>query len=274
MSIAEDETDTAWVVPPVQRAFHLLRYIADGNRCQNIARASKETGINRTTLIRLMNTLVLERMIEKRPDGSGYVLSFGLMGLAADALYSRDVVQHAGPVLDRLATELELSAHLGVLDGREIVYLGRTAPNVHLVSNVRVGSRLPAHATSIGRAILSRLPEPEVEALFAGVPLSAATAKTATTLPDLLLQLRQDQTLGLAWSQSNFEAGLGSCAVPVFDHTGQPVAGLNVTGHESHFAPGSPRRAAIAEALRAAGDDLSRSLGFAGARVRAAQSKG
>lgn len=264
----DDDTDAAWVVPPVQRAFRLLRYIAEGHRCQNIAQAAKDTGINRTTLIRLLNTLVQERAVEKRPDGSGYFLSFGLMALAADALHARDMVQNARPVLDRLAAELELSAHLGALDGREVVYLGRAAPNLHLVSNVRVGTRLPAHAASIGRAILSHLPEPEVEALFAGATLGAVTAKTPTSLPDLLAQLRQDRALGLAWSQSNFEAGLGSCAVPVFDHTGRPVAGLNVTGHESHFAPASPRRARISEAMIRAGEDLSRSLGHGGSRTR------
>lgn len=269
-----DSDDTAYVVPPVQRAFHLLRYIAEGNRCQNIAQASKETGINRTTLIRLLNTLALERMIEKRADGSGYFLSFGLMGLAADALYSRDVVKNAGPVLERLATTLELSAHLGVLDGREIVYLGRTAPNVHLVSNVRVGSRLPAHATSIGRAVLAHLPFAEVEALFDGVPLTAATDKTATSLPGLLAQLAQDKALGIAWSQSNFEPGLGSAAAPVFDHTGRPVAGLNVTGHESHFVAGSAARAHIAAALLEACADLSRSLGHTASRARIHQHEG
>jgi len=270
----DDEATQAYLVPPVQRAFHLLRYIAEGNRCQNIAQSSKETGINRTTLIRLLNTLVLERMIEKRADGSGYFLSFGLMGLAAEAMFSRDVVQNARPVLERLAGQLELSAHLGVLDGRDVVYLGRATPNVHLVSNVRVGTRLPAHATTIGRIILAHLPEREVEELFSGAALTAATEKTPTTMGDLLTQLRSDRALGQAWSQSNFEAGLGSCAAPVFDHTGRPVAGLNVTGHESHFTTQSPRRTEIATALRSAADDISRSLGHTGTRPRAAQPEG
>lgn len=260
--------ENAYIVPPVQRAFRLLRYIADGNRCQNISVAAKETGLNRTTLIRLLNTLVLERMIEKRADGSGYFLSFGLMGLAAEAMFSRDVVQNARPVLERLAAELELSAHLAVLDGREIVYLGRATPNAHLVSNVRVGTRLPSHATSIGRIILAHLPPEEVLAIFDGATLPAYSEQTATSLPLLQAQIAQDRERGLAWSRSNYEAGLGSAGAAVFDHTGAPVAGINVTGHESHFAPDSARRSQIATALLNAADDISRSLGHSGPRAR------
>lgn len=266
--MSADKDGVAYIVPPVQRAFRLLRHIAEGNRCQNIAVAAKATELNRTTLIRLLNTLVQERMIEKRSNGSGYVLSFGLMGLAAEAMFSSDVVQSARPVLDKLAAELELSAHLGVLDGRDVVYLGRSTPNLHLVSNVRVGTRMPSHATSIGRIILAHLPPDLVRSIFDDAPLAAFSDRTATTVEALLAQISQDRILGQAWSLSNFEAGLGSCASAVFDHNGTPVAGINVTGHESHFAVGSPRRQRIAEALRAGAEDISRSLGHAGSRTR------
>lgn len=273
-TLAEDvqeRDETAYVVPPVQRAFRLLRYIAEGNRCQKISVAAKETGLNRTTLIRLLNTLVLERMIEKRPDGSGYFLSFGLIGLAAEAMFSRDVVQNARPVLEQLATRLELSAHLAILDGREIVYLARATPNAHLVSNMRVGTRLPSHATSIGRIILGNMPEAEVREIFAGRRLESFSPQTATSVESLLKQVAQDRASGLAWSQSNYEAGLGSAAAAVFDHAGRPVAGINVTGPEAHFDIVSGRRAGIAEALLAAADDLSRSLGHIGPRPQFAK---
>jgi DNA-binding IclR family transcriptional regulator len=256
----------AYIVPPVQRAFRLLRYIADGNRCQNVATAAKETGLNRTTLMRLLNTLAIERMIEKRIDGSGYYLGTGLMGLAAEAMFSRDIVQNARPVLDRLAQQLELSAHLGILDGIEIVYLGRSTPNVHLVSNVRIGSRMPSHATTIGRIILAHLGEAEVRTIFEGVTLDAYSDKTATSVEALLAQNSQDRAIGQAWSLSNYEQGLGSCASAILDHAGKPVGGINVTGQEVHFQIGNPKRAVISSAVAEAADEISTLLGHAGAR--------
>ncbi|MCB1426455.1 MAG: IclR family transcriptional regulator [Zhengella sp.] len=257
-------------VPPVERAFRVLRYIADGNSCANMAKAAKETGINRTTLIRLLHTLEQEAMIEKAHNGQGFVLGTGLINLAASALYSRDIVQVAHPELRRLVRDLGLSAHLGILDRREITYLLRETPNLHLVSNVRVGSRLPAHATTIGRIILAHRDFAEVEALFRASEMTAATEKTATTLAALSEQLNADRRLGIAWSVSNFEAGIGSAAAAVFDAQGKAVGAINVTGPDHEFAEGAGRREEIGRNLSAAAHRISHQLGHipSSARIR------
>ncbi|MAW88319.1 MAG: IclR family transcriptional regulator [Phyllobacteriaceae bacterium] len=260
----------AYSVPPVERAFRVLRYIADGNPCANLSRAAKETGVNRTTLLRLLHTLEQEAMIEKAETGQGYILGTGLINLAASALYSRDIVQVAHPELRRLVRELGLSAHLGIMDRREITYLLRETPNLHLVSNVRVGSRLPAHATTIGRIILAHRDFAEVEALFAASEMTAATEKTATTLAALAEQLNTDRRIGIAWSVSNFEAGIGSAAAAVFDSQGKAVGAINVTGPDHEFAESAGRRDEIARALTAAAQRISHQLGHipSSARIR------
>ncbi|MFT7595761.1 MAG: DNA-binding IclR family transcriptional regulator [Paracoccaceae bacterium] len=252
----------AFGVPPVARAFHLLRYIGDGNACANPSRASKDTGINRTTLLRLLETLVQERMIEPNGDGGGYVLGTGLIHLAARALYSRDIVQIAQPELKELATTLGLSAHLGIIDGLDILYLLRETPNLHLVSNIRVGSRLPIHATTIGRIILAHLDGSARDQLLADSDLHAVTAKTATTRADLSAQLMRDRDLSVAWSVGNFEAGIGSAAVAVFDGAGKAVAAINVTGPEVEFTEIGGRRDDIHTALTRAAERVSQQLGY------------
>ncbi len=253
-------------VPPVERAIALLRYIADGNDCANTSLAAKETGINRTTLLRLVETLHREKMIQHNPDGAGYALGNGLIHLAARALYSRDIVQIAQPELRRLATTLGLSAHLGVIEGLEILYLLRETPNLHLVSNVRVGSRLPVHATTIGRIILARHDGGQRDRLLKGCDFRAVTAKTPTNRKALDAQLEIDRNTGLAWSVGNFEAGIGSAAAAVLDSTGEPVAAINVTGPEHEFAESSGRRDEIHSALTATAQEISQQLGFRSGR--------
>lgn len=252
-------------VPPVHRAFRLLRHIAGGGRCRNAAATARELGINRTTLIRLLHTLEAERMIESTDDGASWQLGPGMIALAAEALKSRDVVRIAQPVMARLAAETGLSSHLGVLDGREIIYLLRETPNSHLVSNVREGSRLPAHATTVGRVLLAWQPEGDLARRYAGADLPAHTDKTATSLAALAAQLAADRARGFAWSAGNFERGIGSCAAPVFDHRGRVVAALNVTGPEGRFAEGTEGAAAIEAAVRAAAAQVSTGLGHTGA---------
>ena len=257
MSVSE--TTTAYTVPPVERAIRLLRYIGDGNACRNLSTASRDLGINRTTLIRLIHTLLDERMIEEIGDGAGYRLGIGLVTLSSQAMEARDIVRVCQPILEELCEKTAMSAHLGVLDGTDIVYLSRATPNSHLVSNFRTGSRLMAHASSIGRAILAEMPEAEVEALFGSSSLGAMTPKTPTNLREVLDQAQADRGSGYAWSVGNFEAGIGSCAAAIFDHRNSVAGALNVSGQQSRFedpADGKLIRDSVCEAAQRASEAL------------------
>lgn len=259
---AHDATEVPqYSVPPVHRAFRLLRHIAQGDPCRNASATARQLGLNRTTLIRLLHTLEAEGMIESLDGGGSWQLGPGMIALAADALKSRSVIRVAQPVMVGLAARLRLSSHLGILDGRDIIYLLREAPNTHLVSNIREGSRLPAHATTVGRVLLGHLSLEGLRALYGERRLDAYTGKTATTLPELERQIAADRAQGFAWSFGNFEAEIGSCAAPVFDHRGQPVAAINVTGPKAQFDPEGAQAAPIREAVIKAAAEISAALG-------------
>jgi len=251
-------------VPPVERAFRLLRHIAAGNHCRNSSQTAKEIGINRTTLIRLLATLEAERMIEALPDAGGYRLGTGVIALATQALNERGIIPTARPVLKALATRLGLSAHLAVREGREIVYLARETPMSHLASSVREGSRLPAHATTIGRILLAELTPAELRELYQGQALEAYSDKTRTTLEELQRQLETDRARGMTWSVANFEHDIGSAAVAVHDYQGRAIAAINVTGHASVFAEDSPIVGEIEAEVKAAARQISEALGYRG----------
>lgn len=251
-------------VQPVVRALAVLRYIAAGNRCRNISQAAKATGVNRTTLVRILATLQDERIIELLPDEAGYRLGTGLISLASEALNDRGIVPTARPVLRKLVEELNLSAHLGVREGHEIVYLARETPVSHLASTVREGTRLAAHATTIGRVLLAELDREALSQLYEGQVMEAYTARTRTSLDALKDQLAEDRARGISWSVANFEAEIGSAAAPVFDHRGEAVAAINVTGHASVFTEGTEQAERIARVLKAAAEEISEALGFRG----------
>ncbi len=255
--------DDIYVSAPVQRAVRLLRHIAEGDPVNNISRTAREVGINRTTLLRLLHTLHAERFIEPRGEGQGWRIGVGLIGLAAQAFYSEDLVQTSIPVLTRLAETLDLSAHLGVLDGLEIVYLVRRAPNHSFVRNIRIGSRLPAHATNMGRIILAHLPQDRVERMYSGATLKPVTPLTPVTPAQLEAQLNKDRACGLAWSDGNYEVGISSVAAAIFDVTDTPIAALNVSGRSADFT-GADRRARIGTEVSGAALEISQRLGWGG----------
>lgn len=259
--IEEQDDGEGYVSPPVQRAARLLRHIAEGDPVTNMSGTARALGINRTTLLRLLHTLHMERFIEPRAEGHGWRIGVGLIGLTAQAFFSEDLVQTSVPVLTRLAESLKLSAHLGVLDGTEIVYLVRRVPNHVFASNIRVGSRLPAHAANMGRIILAHLPPERIDRMYSGTILKPVTSRTAVTPAQLHAQLKADRAAGLAWSDGNYEAGISSVAAPIFDAANLPVAALNVSGHSADFS-GAARRAQIGTAVKGAAREISQRLGW------------
>jgi len=262
----------AYIAPPVQRAVRLIRHIADGHPAINMSETAKALQINRTTLLRLLHTLESEGFIEKRPGGAGYQVGLTLLGIAARTLFSQDIVQVAIPVLTRLAEALNLSSHLGVLDGAEVVYLVRRTPNTALASNIRVGSRLPAHATTMGRIILAHMTPSEIAALYDGREMKRFSEHTVTDLPALHARVALDRAAGITWSDAHFERGISSAAVAVFDFAGAPVGAINVSGTTPSFGDDA-RRAAIGSALKAAGVEISQRLGWPGPSDRDAASR-
>lgn len=254
--------DASYISPPVQRAARLLRRIADGDGVANMSRTASAIGINRTTLLRLLHTLEAEGFIERDDDDSGWRIGLGLVALAARAFFSGDLVQTATPVLARLSETLGLSAHLGVLHRREIVFVVRRTPNHAFASNIHVGSRQPAHAGNMGRIILAHFPPSRVAELYKNVQLESATAHTPTTFTALRARLDKDLAEGLAWSDGHYEPGISSVAAAIFDASGTPVAALNVSGQTVQFG-GASRRAEIANAAKEAAREISQRLGWA-----------
>jgi DNA-binding IclR family transcriptional regulator len=261
-----------YIAPPVQRAVRLIRHVAEGNPVLNMSETAKALKINRTTLLRLLHTLEAEGFVERRPNGAGFQVGLSLLEVGARALFSQDLVQVAMPVLTVLAETLQLSAHLGVLDGTDVLYLVRRTPNTPLASNIRVGSRLPAHATTMGRMLLAFLPPVEVDRIYAGKELQRFSEHTSSTLAALRAKAAKDRAAGIAWSEAHFERGIGSAAVPVFDFAGAPVGAINVSGPVAAFAP-EEHRHTIGKHLRLAGTEISRRLGWVG-EDRAKQSAG
>ena len=205
---------SAYIAPPVQRAVRLIRHVAEGNPVLNMSETAKALKINRTTLLRLLHTLEVEGFVERRPSGAGFQVGLSFLELGARALFSQDLVQVAVPVLTRLAETLGLSAHLGVLDGTDVLYLVRRTPNTPLASNIRVGSRLPAHATTMGRMILAFMPPIEIERLYAGKELRALQRAHRDHARGVATPSRRRTcSAGIAWSDAHFEPGISSAAV-------------------------------------------------------------
>jgi DNA-binding IclR family transcriptional regulator len=242
-------TEPSQLVSPVVRAFRLLRYVADGGSTSNLSEVGRLIDVNRITVMRLIATLTHEGVLEALPQG-GHRIGLDFLKLAAMAVSSDDLLGFGRRVLARLSADLNLSSYLATLDDGHVVYLLRDMPQTGLVTNVKVGSRVPAHLITPGCAMLAQRPD------------AAAHALTHVADPDQLqATLAQVRQRGCAWSFSGFEHGIDSCAAPVFGADGQAVAAISVAGPESAFQADTGIRERAEQSVKAAAAELSALLG-------------
>ncbi|MFC7554490.1 IclR family transcriptional regulator C-terminal domain-containing protein [Pseudoroseomonas wenyumeiae] len=115
------------------------------------------------------------------------------------------------------------SCSAAILDGPDVIYVARSAARRIMSVSLGVGSRLPAHCTSLGRALLSMLPEARLEAFLANLPPEAAGHTRAAVLAA--------RAAGYALVNEELEPGLRSVAMPVRDMRGRCVAAINIGAH-------------------------------------------
>ncbi|MEV0247853.1 IclR family transcriptional regulator [Nocardia sp. NPDC050712] len=187
---------------------------------------AERTGLPRSTVHRILDQMIRLRWLAHAPGGYRLGMrTLELGGLAADHNEIRDVVS---PLLHDLAQRTGMVGHLGVLDGREVLYLdkagGRGTANVP----TRLGGRMPAHSTALGKALLASLEPSIVEASFRD-PLPQLTPRTICDRAELhreLARIRHRQ--GVAVDNEEAVAGIACVAVPVRGR-GAAVAALSLT---------------------------------------------
>ncbi|MFF8846204.1 IclR family transcriptional regulator [Streptomyces sp. NPDC015127] len=248
------------IVPAAAQVLAVLRYLARQAGPVQAAAISRDVGLPRSTTYHLLDTLVREGFVvhlaEERRYGLG-VSAFELgSGYSRQAPFQRLARVPLAALVDRTGH----SAHLAVLHGREVIYVieERAPGRAPLVTEV--GVRLPAHLTASGRAMLARLAQAQVRALFpdpsAFVMRNESGPRSLSALRTLLVEVRRR---GYATEEGEVTRGFSSVAAPVLDHTAHPIAGVAVTFPADEVD--AEQRERIAEQVARTAGELSRRVG-------------
>lgn len=245
-----------YLVPGLSRGLQVLACFTAETPQLTQAGIAARLGVTRSAIFRVVYTLAELGFLLHDPATGRYALGPALLRLGHGVLPARDVVPVAIPVLESLRDATGWSAHLGVLEKREVVYLLRVPASRGRPSIVHVGSRLPAHATAMGRVLLAAQDDAALDALYRDAP------PRGLSLAQLLRRARADRARGHVAHLGEFEAGIASVAAPLRDAAGRVVAAINLSAPEAE-APEARRRAAR-DAVLAAASGISRSLGWTG----------
>lgn len=245
-----------YLVPGLARGLEVLAAFTPATPRLTLSGIAAAIGVTRSAAFRVVHTLTELGFLLHDPERGDYALGPGLLRLGHGVLPARDVLPVAMPVLEALRDATGWSAHLGVLDGPDVVYLLRLPARRGRPGLVHVGSRLPAHAAAMGRVLLAGLDEAALAALVAraggrrGWPGFATVARRART----------DRTRGHVLHLGEFEAGMASIAAPLRDAAGAVVAAINIATPLAEAEEAGRR--AVRDALLEAATAISRRLGW------------
>jgi IclR family pca regulon transcriptional regulator len=192
-----------------------------------IADISRRTEISRASVYRL--TAVLEEMGYLQKDERLFRPAKKVLQLGVAAVESREFVDHIRPYLDQISSVLPQATAInyGVLEGADIIYLARRHLDDIITINLRVGSRLPAYLSSLGKAILSALPPRVARQVVSQMSFERRTVNTVTTVDRYLAAIDEARVKGMALNNQELTLGLRSLSAPVF-HGSEVIGAVGV----------------------------------------------
>jgi DNA-binding IclR family transcriptional regulator len=236
----------------------LLRSIAAAEPAgATTSELSRSAQLNRSTAHRLLTDLQTEGLVDRDEPSGRWLLGPALFFLGLSAGHRYDVSHTALPIVRRLAAQTGESAFYSVRRSNESVCLVAEEGTYPLRSHVlREGIRFPLGVASAGLAILSFLPEPEIESYLASADLEAWGAEHQ---PDLLLpRIEETRARGFAVNPGLIVEGSWGMAAAVLDAQERPIGAISLTGVAQRFDV--ERRPELGRLLMVAAHELSQSL--------------
>jgi DNA-binding IclR family transcriptional regulator len=213
----------------VLKALDVLECIALAEQPLSAAEAAKLCNLSRPTAYRLICTLAARGYVTQ-DDATHYRLGTQALSLSQNVLDSLDLPELARSYLRQLSDITNETTYLSILDGHEILYVGKAESSQSLRTNTKIGSRNMLHCSSMGKAILAFLPESDQIRLIERLELIANTNNTITDRAALIEHLATVRTQKFAIDDEESEDGVRCVGAPIFDHTGHVLAAISVSG--------------------------------------------
>lgn len=219
--------DSESFVRTFARGLNVLEVMGRGTNRQTLGEVADCVDLPRTVVRRFLMTLIDLAFV--RTDGKHYWLTPRVLRLGLSYLSSLPYWRQAQLALEELCGHIGQSCALSVLDGEDIVYIQRQHAKRILPISPSLGSRLPAHAVSMGRVLLASLPDVELAAYLQQATFKKLTNSTLIDPAILESKIRQAREDGYAWIDRELDESICGLAVPVRDKDGATIASINVS---------------------------------------------
>lgn len=249
---------SAGTMQSLDRALNVLTAVAGTDR-SSLTDLSQALDIPTATTHRILTTLQKHGYVRFDEERQEWMIGIGAYRAGATYLKRNNVIEIGQPVLRRLMRETGETANLAVPDGSNVVFVGQVETENPIRAFFPPGSRTRMHASGTGKAILATMAEDRLQRFFRDEDLPRHTAHTLTDRAALEDDLRKTRACG--WSHDHAERyeGMSCIGAAIFDQSGQPCAGISVSGPSGRFT--GDRIDTIGKIVKDAADEITRTSG-------------
>ena len=240
----------------VTNALDLLNCFSRAQPVLTASEIARRLKLARTSVIRLLATLDSFGFVQKNPDGIGYQVGLRSFEIGTLFLVTNPLSVVLMRVLDELVEKTQCTAYFAILDKDDIVLLNVREGTLPIRFVWRVGDRLPAHTTALGKAILMHMSSDEIDKCFGGNDtLRGLTEKSLMTRQQLDEDLAQARARGWGLAREESHAGLTAVGSAVLGTGGKPLAAISISFLD--YPPDPHRLNHFAKIVREAAEGVS-----------------
>lgn len=222
---------------------------------------SKELNLNKTTVHRILNSLICMDYARQDPESLKYSLTFKFCGISNQILAQNNMIDLARPYLKELAEQTGETVHLVQIDGTQAVYIDKVEAShnsVRLVS--KVGKSIPLYCSGVGKAMLADMSDDKIRNIWEKSIIRKLTEYTVTDFMEfqkLIAQIRQD---GYALDNEENELGVRCIAVSLKNYKSKPSYAISVSAPKDRMS--DERLQEIRKQILTAKENIQREMGI------------
>ena len=247
-------------VQSVERTLDIVEALSVNRSGIGVTELSKALNLHKSTVHRLLTTLMVRKYVEQDSETGKYRLSVKLFELGNAVLSKLNMRAHALPYLRELRERCKETVQLSIVDQYEILYIDVLESQEKISVKAQIGERAPLHATSSGKIWLANLPEERIHDIYKEKGLQSHTNKTVTSMEILKEQLRKVQESGVAVDEGEYEDDLRSVAAAIRNYRGRVISCISVAIPASRFS--TTDLAEFSKAVKETADKISYSVGY------------
>ncbi|MEG3791595.1 SMP-30/gluconolactonase/LRE family protein [Lysobacter sp. CCNWLW3] len=229
----DGDNDKRFAIPGAQalsKGLSLLSLIAEAPHPLRFGDLMRYSGMPKSTLHRMLQTLIDFRLIRFEEGSQTYRLGLRLFEMAHRVWSEFDLRSAAEPELLRLRELAQETTRLGVLDGAEVLIIDQRDHIQAMRMANGVGSRLSAGASAVGKALLAYRPPEELQRYLASSALKALTPNSILNPVEMQRELDLIKARGYAVSVEESHLGISAVAAPILDHRGEAIGAISISG--------------------------------------------